>query len=122
MPAIGIVILSRVSAGLVFNEHASFPVAAGVGEFDASNVEQWRETAALHITTDFKNFLQNSQLAVNVPPLVRDGSSCFDSAIFAGYEACGTSWFVHGGLELVTPPPVRNNSLPNSYVYVVQNM
>lgn len=122
VPAIDIVILSRVSAGLVFNEHASFPVAAGVGDFDASNVEQWREIAALQITTDFKNFLQNSQLAVDVPPLVRDGSSCFDSAIFAGYEACGASWFVHGGLQLVTPSPIRNNSLPNSYVYVVQNV
>lgn len=122
VPIIGVLILSRVNAGLVFNEYASFPVAAGVGDFDAANVEQWKEIAALQITTDFKIFLQNSQLAVGIPPLVTDRSSCFDSGIFAGREACVTSVFVHGGLQLITPPPVRNVTLPDAYVYVVRNM
>jgi hypothetical protein len=122
VPVLGVVILSRVNAGLVFNEYASFPVAGGVGDFDGSNVEQWKDIAALQITTDFKNFLQNPQLAVSVPPLLRDGRSCLDSGIFAGLEACGASFFIHGGLQLVTPPAVRDYSHPDAYVYLVQNM
>ncbi len=122
VPAMGIIILSRVNAGLVFKEYASFPVAAGLGDFDASNVEQYQEIAALQVTTDFKNLLQNPQLAVRVPPVVTDRSSCYDSDIFAGREACGVSYFVHGGLSLVTPPLVRNTTLPDAYVYLVKNM
>ncbi len=122
VPAMGIIILSRVNVGLDFKEYASFPVAAGLGDFDASNVEQWREIAALQVTTDFKNLLQNPQLAVRVPPLVTDRSSCFDSDIFAGQGACGVSYFVHGGVPLVTPPVVKNSTLPDAYVYLIKNM
>ena len=59
-------------------------------------VDQWKDIVGLQITTDFKNFLQNSQLAVGVPPLITDKSTCYDSDIFAGQQACGSSYFVHG--------------------------
>jgi hypothetical protein len=122
VPALSVITLSSVNAGLYFEEYTSFPVAAGIGNFKPSNVRDWREIAALQISTDFKNFLQNSQLAVGVDPISIDRSICSDSDIFTGRESCGTSSFVHGGLQLVTPSPTRNNSIPNSYVYLVKKM
>jgi len=122
VPALSVVILSSVNVGLFFDEYASFPVAAGIGNFKPSNVGDWKEIAALQISTDFKNFLQNSQLAVGVGPISTDGSICSNSDIFAGRESCGTSSFIHGGLQLVTPSPTRNDSLQNSYVYLVKKM
>ncbi len=122
VPFIDVVILSRVNAGLVFNGYPSFPVAAGVGDLEAANVEEWKDTAALQTTTDFKNFLQDFQLAASVPSLVTDTSNCFDTAIFAGTGACGSSYFVHGGIRLLTPNPSKNLSLADAYVYLVHNM
>ena len=102
---------------MVYLEHDSFPVAAGLGFFDPSIVS--RDTSlftGVLFATDFSRFL--SDPLVSYPTTAVNPGSCANDGIKAAGD-CVSSYFVSGGLSLISPWPSRNRTLPGSSLYTV---
>ena len=120
--ALSVILLSNVSGTQEFVSGPSFPVAAGVGDFNASWVDDYQDIAALLFQTDLDRFLADSLKVVAVDPVVSGTSICRDGSELVGAAACKAAYFVPGGLELVSPWPTRNQDELEKPVYTIFNM
>lgn len=106
-----------MEARLVYLEHDSFPVAAGVGFFNPSLVSSdTSRVTGISFATDFSRFL--SDPLVSYPTIAVNPGSCANEGIKA-VGGCVSSYFVPGGLSLISPWPSRNKTLPESPLYTV---
>ena len=55
-------------------------------------------------------------------PLSRSNASCTTVRSEKDTPACGSSYFVSGGLDLISPWPQKNNDLPDAGFYTVHDL
>lgn len=105
-----------MDARLVYLNHDSFPVAAGVGEFNPSFVSS--DTSLITgvlFATDFSRFL--SDPLVSHPTAAVNPGSCSNDGTRAADRV--SSYFLSGGLKSISPWPSLKDTLPGSPLYTV---
>ena len=120
--ALSVILLSNVSGDLKIVSEPSFPIAAGVGDFNGSWVKGAEDFAALQFQASLDRFLTDSTKSIGVDPVVQGASLCRPGDPFVNTDACKASYFVAGGLELVTPWPGRNQDLLDRSVYSIYDV
>ncbi|ETI25204.1 hypothetical protein G647_04577 [Cladophialophora carrionii CBS 160.54] len=120
-PAMGIVLLSNVDVRMYFDHHASFPISAGIGDFNASWAAIYASVAATLMASDYSALLQTSAVSWSVPVIDSGRSDC-DVSNFFSNETCGWAYFLHGGSQLITPWPTLNTALPTAPIYKIHSV
>ena len=111
-----------VTTQTIFRSQNFFPVAAGIGSFNSSFAEEYSSIAGIYFATDFTNFLSDSKRVAVVAPLTRSNASCTTIRNEKATPSCGSSYFVSGGLDLISPWPQKNNDLPEAGFYTVHDL
>ncbi|KIW69157.1 hypothetical protein PV04_05050 [Phialophora macrospora] len=120
-PAMGIVLLSNVDVRLFFDDHANFPVSAGIGVFNASWAFVYAPVAATLMASDYSALLQTSAVSWSVPVVDLGRSEC-DVSNFFSNNTCGWGYFLHGGSQLITPWPTLNTTRPDAPIYTIHSI
>jgi hypothetical protein len=120
-PAMGVALLSQVDIGLSFADHANFPVAAGIGNFNATYALDFAQIAPIYMASDFSALLQAKDVSWSTPVIDSANSNCTVSDVFSS-NACGSGYFLHGGLKPVTPWPTKNTAMPSAPVYTLHSV
>lgn len=111
-----------VSSSLHFVSEPPFRISAGVGDFNASWVIEAGSTAAIQFQTDINHFLTDTARARRVEPVIRGTSICRSDDPLRNTDACRASYFIAGGLELVTPWPSKNKNDTGKTSYTIYNV
>ena len=119
---LSIILLSNVNGDVDYALEASFPIAAGIGDFNASWIKNNEDIVAMLFQTDVSGFLTDPKRSYGVDPVVQGPSICSADDPRVGSDACKASYFVPGGLDLITPWPSRNTTLLDKPVYTVQDL
>ncbi|OCT47765.1 hypothetical protein CLCR_03352 [Cladophialophora carrionii] len=101
-PAMGIVLLSNVDVRMYFDHDASFPISAGIGDFNASWADIYASVAVTLMASDYSALLQTSAVSWSVPVIDSGRSEC-DVSNFFSNETCEWGYFLHGGSHWTLP-------------------
>ena len=124
VPVLGVILLLDATISLDFQKYSEFPVAAGIGAFNASYGRIWTISGGIQISMliDYTRLFQDTQVMYPVASVSQEGTMCSGAASITGSSACLQSYFLTGGTPLITPWPTRNNSFPDAPAYFVNKM
>lgn len=102
-------------------EHEGFPITGGIGDFNASFAGdiKFRGISAVLFGGDFGGFLTNLKVSYPTSPIDSTQTACVNGGDSSSTN-CILSYYVSGGLELISPWPYLNYSLPESPLYTVR--
>ena len=102
-------------------DDVGFPIAGGIGDFNASfaNNHEYSLIGGISIASDFSSFLTNPKVSTYADPIISTQTSCINGGGIVS-QACVISYYVSGGLGLITPWPSLNYTLPQSPFYTVR--
>ena len=110
------------SGQVSFVSGPKFPVAAGIGNFNASWVKDSGPYSTFLFQSDFNRFLGDFKRAWAVDSVVPGTSICRSDEPLKNTATCKASYFLPGGLELITPWPTKNKDFRDKPVYSVFNV
>ena len=116
-PIMSVILFADTETRLVFSNFEPFAVAGGIGQFNASYVDQWQTIVATIFANDYSRLLQDTKYAFPIASVTTTREKCSSADIFGGNQQCGSGYFLHGGLGRVTPWPTANDSLPDASIY-----
>jgi hypothetical protein len=114
--------VGETTGELTFPSNPPFPVAAGVGNFNVSWVSEAIDGVALQFETDINRFLSDPTIVFPTNPVVEGTTICPSDSPLKGTNACQASYFIAGGLGLVTPWPAMNGTLLEETVYILNDV
>lgn len=114
--------VGKTTGELTFPSNRPFPVAAGVGDFNASWVIEVRDAVALQFETDINRFLSDPTTVFPTNPVIKGTTICPSNNPLMGTGACQASYFIAGSLGLVTPWPAMNETLAGETVYILHDV
>ena len=107
---------------MTLTPQTTFPVAAGIGPFRPSFASEYSLIAGIYFATDVTSFLSNPQRVIPMNSVQQVTTPCTFIESQKHSKACSASYFVPGGLELISPWPSKNVDDWHADVYVVDNI
>ena len=105
-----------------FKPITRFLVAAGIGTFKPLYARPYSVIAGVYFATDLTNFLSNAQRVIMTDPVKAPDTPCAHNETQKRSRFCSASYFVPGGVELITPWPSKNEDHWDAETYQVKDL
>ncbi|KAH7065344.1 hypothetical protein B0J12DRAFT_32541 [Macrophomina phaseolina] len=119
IPLPGIILMGDINIELVFFPEHTYPVAAGLSDFNASYISELTDVATTALLVQMGNPVWSNREVVSVEPLGREDGHCTASNVSSKWVPCDESYFMAGGFNSVSPQADDLVNYPDSNAYVV---
>lgn len=87
----------------VYLPKSSYPAAAGLNDFDPSTAESIIGPVAMTMVVYLGDFLTDPHASIAIDPLPEGEGDCRDTGSTDGWAPCDVSYFLSGGMLMVSP-------------------
>ncbi|GME37931.1 hypothetical protein GTA08_BOTSDO10036 [Neofusicoccum parvum] len=119
IPLPGIILMGDINIELVFFPEKTYPVAAGLSDFNSSYISQLTAVSTTALLVQMGNPIWSDREVQSLEPLGPGTGQCTASSNSSAWVPCDESYFMAGGFNSVSPQSDDLESYPDSSAYVV---
>ncbi|KAF4301717.1 hypothetical protein GTA08_BOTSDO10036 [Botryosphaeria dothidea] len=122
IPLPGIILMGDINIELVFFPEHTYPVAAGLSNFNASYINELTAVSTTALLVQMGNPVWSDREVQSLEPLGPKHGRCTVSKESSKWVPCDESYFMAGGFNSVSPQADDLVNYPDSTAYVVPNV
>ncbi|POS76382.1 hypothetical protein DHEL01_v205226 [Diaporthe helianthi] len=119
IPLPGIILMGDIAIELVFFPQETYPVSAGIGDFNASYISLIDSVASTALLVQMGTPAWSDRDSFNIDPLGPGDGLCTVSATDRRWAPCAESHLLTGGIVSISPQHDDLSRFPESTAYVV---
>jgi hypothetical protein len=119
IPLPGIILMGDIAIELVFFPQDTYPVSAGIGEFNASYISQIDPVSSTALLVQMGTPAWSDRDSFTMDPLGPGVGLCTKSATDHSWAPCDESHLLTGGIVSISPQSDDLAKFPDSTAYVV---
>lgn len=119
IPLPGIILMGDIAIELVFFPQETYPISAGIGEFNASYISHIDSVSSTALLVQMGTPAWSDRDSFSMDPLGRGEGLCTKSATNPSWTPCAESHLLTGGIVSISPQQDDLSKFPDSTAYVV---